>query len=50
VSLAGDELDQIQFLLGPVSVETTERYVGCKQRLRNAVNDHIGIELDLDDN
>jgi hypothetical protein len=23
---------------------TTERYLGCKQRLREAVNDHIGIE------
>ena len=35
---------QIQFLLGHVSVQTTERYLGCKQRLRDAVNDHIGIE------
>ncbi len=42
--LAGGELEQIQFLLGHVSVQTTERYLGCKQRLRNAVNDHIGIE------
>jgi site-specific recombinase XerD len=41
---AGGELDQIQFLLGHVSVQTTERYLGCKQRLRNAVNDRIGIE------
>jgi integrase len=41
---AGGELEQIQFLLGHVSVQTTERYLGCKQRLRNAVNDHIGIE------
>ena len=38
------ELDQIQFLLGHVSVQTTERYLGCKQRIRGAVNDHIGIE------
>jgi integrase len=38
------ELEQIQFLLGHVSVQTTERYLGCKQRLRNAVNDHIGLE------
>jgi integrase len=42
--LAGGELEQIQFLLGHVSVQTTERYLGCKQRLREAVNDHIGIE------
>jgi integrase len=41
---AGGELEQIQFLLGHVSVQTTERYLGCKQRLKNAVNDHIGIE------
>ena len=40
----GGELEQIQFLLGHVSVQTTERYLGCKQRLRNAVNDNIGLE------
>jgi integrase len=40
----GGELDQIQFLLGHVSVQTTERYLGCKQRIRNAVNDRIRIE------
>jgi integrase len=44
---AGGELDQIQFLLGHVSVQTTERYLGCKQRLRNAVNDRIGIEPNI---
>jgi hypothetical protein len=27
-----------------VSVQTTEKYLGCKQKLRIAVNDHIGIE------
>jgi len=41
---AGGELDQIQFLLGHVSIQTTERYLGCKQRLRCAVNDTIGLE------
>jgi site-specific recombinase XerD len=41
---AGGELEQIQFLLGHVSVQTTERYLGCKQRLWGAVNDRIGIE------
>lgn len=40
----GGDLEQIQFLLGHVSVHTTERYLGCKQRLRDAVNDSIGIE------
>jgi hypothetical protein len=25
-------------------VQTTERYLGCKQRLRNAVNDKLGLE------
>jgi site-specific recombinase XerD len=30
---AGGELEQIQFLLGHVSVQTTERYLGCKQKL-----------------
>ncbi len=42
--VAGGELEQIQFLLGHVSVQTTEKYLGCKQRFRDAVNDRIGIE------
>ncbi len=41
---SGGELEQIQFLLGHVSVQTTERYIGCKQRLRIAVNNRLGIE------
>ena len=42
--MAGGELEQIQFLLGHASVQTTERYLGCKQKLRHAVNDNIGLE------
>ncbi len=33
---SGGELEQIQFLLGHVSVQTTERYLGGKQRIRSA--------------
>jgi site-specific recombinase XerD len=42
--LAGGELEQIQFLLGHASVQTTEHYLGCKQRLSQAVNDKLGLE------
>lgn len=41
---AGGELEQIQFLLGHASVQTTERYLGSRQNLREAVNDRMGIE------
>ncbi len=41
----GGELEQIQFLLGHASVKTTERYLGCKQKLRHAVNDQMGLEI-----
>jgi site-specific recombinase XerD len=42
--LSGGELEQIRFLLGHASVQTTERYLGCKQELRHAVNDKLGLE------
>lgn len=41
---ARPELEQIQFLLGHVSVQATEKYLGGKQRFRGAVHDRIGIE------
>ena len=44
--MAGGELEQIQFLLGHASVQTTERYLGCKQKLSQAVNDNLGLALE----
>jgi integrase len=32
--IAGGELEQIQFLPGHVSIQTTDRYLGCNQKLR----------------
>jgi len=42
----GGELEQIQFLPGHVSVQTTERYLGCKRNLGHPVNDlfHLGTD------
>ena len=37
------ELEQIRFLLGHASVQTTERYIGSKQKLQDAVNDRFEI-------
>jgi site-specific recombinase XerD len=42
----GGELEQIQFLLGHASVQTTERYLGCKQNLGHPVNDLFDLRLD----
>jgi integrase len=44
--ISGGEPDQIQFLLDHVSIQTTERYLGCKQKSRCAVNDRMSIEAD----
>jgi hypothetical protein len=38
------ELEQIQFLSGQISVQTTEKCLRRKQQFREAVNDRIGIE------
>jgi integrase len=46
--VAPGELDQIHFLLGHVTIQTTERYLGCEQKLRCAVNDHRGVEPEGD--
>ena len=41
VSRPDPEFEQIQ---GHTSVQTTEKYLGCKQRLKGAVNDRIGSQ------
>jgi integrase len=43
---SGGELEQIQFLLGHASVQTTERYLGCKQNLGHPVNDLFDLRRD----
>src|SRR5437773_5563921 len=45
----GGELEQIQFLLGHASVQTTERYLGCKQNLREPVNDRFTLQIEREE-
>jgi len=42
----GGELEQIQFLLGHASVQTTEHYLGCKQNLGHPVNDLFDLRTE----
>jgi len=41
---SGGDLEQIQFLLGHASIQTTERYLGSRQNLKAAVNDRLGLD------
>jgi len=39
----GGDLEQIKFLLGHSSIQTTERYLGSDQEISVAVNDNLGL-------
>ena len=40
----GGDLEQIKFLLGHASIQTTERYLGAEQDFVSAVNDNLGLD------
>jgi integrase len=39
----GGDLEQIKFLLGHSSIQTTEQYLGSEQDIEVAVNDNLGL-------
>jgi hypothetical protein len=41
----GGELEQIQFLFGHASAQTTERYLTCKQSLGHPVNESAACTI-----
>ena len=40
---SGGDLEQIKFLLGHSSIQTTECYLGAEQEIAVAVNDALGL-------